>query len=597
MAQNIPKTPISFFFAISKPHKRAAIVAVISVFFASLMSDALVIVLKYLTDALSQRPLRLETVGFYAVLYPVGYLLSQLLWRASGFSGMHWFIGARATGFNTLYEYTARHSKSYFQDRFAGSLVTNISNAVENAESFFQRVLWLFLPQCFTLIAYILFTGLSDWRLGAIIAVWTTLFLWINYVFVTRLQESAIRANELRSVVKGKLVDSLSNISVVHEYAHLNAESEYIARSVREQSRAGLKNWREGEWVLVLNTVLITIFIGGMLGTSLVLLQQEIITLGVVVMVVAIVSDLSSSLFFIGNEMIDAGKEYSGITEGLSEVVKDHQVKDAPAAEPLVVSAGAIEFKNVSFEYGKTQVFKKFSLLIKPGEKVGIVGRSGAGKSTFVSLLLRHYDVAEGSIAIDGQDISQVNLDSLRRSISYVPQDTSLFHRTIRENIQYGSPNAAIEDIERVADLARAHSFIVKLPQGYDTLVGERGVKLSGGQRQRIALARAFMKDSPILILDEATSSLDSESEREIQKALAQLMKGRTVIAIAHRLSTLKKMDRIILIDDGTVVEDGAPSDLLKRTDGAFKRLWTHQMSGFLIDDDETVYDDAENPR
>lgn len=586
MQKTIPKTPFSFFLFTSRPHTKSAVVALIMVLIASVASDYLVVVLRNLTDSLATRPVDTVGVWKYAVLYPAIYILSQTVWRVSGFSGMYWFMGIRATGFNVLYEYTARHSKSYFQDRFAGSLVTNISNAVENSESFFQRVLWVFLPQIISLCVFMYVTAVSDWRLGMIIAVWTVVFVGINYLFVKRLQASAYRANELRSVVKGRMVDSLSNISVVHEYAHLSGESSYIARSVHDQRLAGLRNWREGEWVLVINGVLIAAFIGGMLWTSLYLLGQGIITLGVVVMVIAIVSDLASSLFFIGNEMIEAGKEYSGIKEGLFEVTYKHNIKDIPEAQPLLVSTGMIEFDNVSFNYGSSQIFCGLSVEIKPGQKVGLVGRSGAGKSTFVSLLLRHYDVVGGAIRIDGQAISQVTLESLRRNIAYVPQDTSLFHRTIRENIQYGNPDAKIEDIERVADLARAHGFIVKLKDGYETLVGERGVRLSGGQRQRIALARAFMKDAPILILDEATSSLDSESEREVQKALATLMKGRTVIAIAHRLSTLKEMDRIILIEDGAIIEDGAPNILLKNRDGAFRSLWDHQVSGFIVDEE-----------
>jgi ATP-binding cassette subfamily B protein len=598
MAKRIPNKPIPFFFYISKPHKIWAVVAVVAVLIASVLSDYLVIVLKNLTDSITSAHIESAEVWKLAIAYPALYFLSQIIWRISGFSGMRWFTGAHATGFNSLYNYTARHSKAYFQDHFAGSLVTNVSNAVENSDGFFQRILWVFLPQLFTLIVFIYFTASNDWRLGLIIGVWTIVFISVNYSFVRWLQPAAIRANELRSVIKGKMVDSFSNISLVHEHAYLMRESAYIAKTVNEHRLAGLKNWSLGEWILVLNSVLIAVFIGGMIWTSVYLLERGIITVGVVVMVIAIVTDIASSLFFIGGEMIEASKEYSGITEGLNEVVKKHQIEDAPAAEKLLVSAGAIDFENVSFKYGTSCVFDNLSISIKPGEKVGLVGRSGAGKSTFVSLLLRHYDVNRGSIKVDGQDISQVKLESLRRNIAYVPQDTSLFHRSIRENIQYGSRDAQIEDIERFADLARAHSFIVKLKDGYDTIVGERGVRLSGGQRQRIALARAFMKDAPILILDEATSSLDSESEREIQKALSQLMKGRTVIAIAHRLSTLKEMDRILLIEDGHIIEDGAPSVLLKKEGGAFKSLWEHQVSGFIVDEDMHKSEaDAENLR
>jgi ABC-type multidrug transport system fused ATPase/permease subunit len=239
----------------------------------------------------------------------------------------------------------------------------------------------------------------------------------------------------------------------------------------------------------------------------------------------------------------------------------------------------------IDFEYENTSVFKDFSLHIPAGQKVGFVGRSGAGKTTFVSLLLRHFDIQKGAIKVDGQNITDVTLESLRRAIAFVPQDTSLFHRTIRENIRYSNPDANDEAVYRAAKMAQAHDFITKLPDGYETLVGERGVKLSGGQRQRIAIARAFLKNAPILILDEATSSLDSESEHAIQVSLEELMKNRTVIAIAHRLSTLKKMDRIVIIEDGNIVEDGNPEALLQRTDGVFKNMWEHQVKGFIVED------------
>jgi ATP-binding cassette, subfamily B, bacterial len=248
-------------------------------------------------------------------------------------------------------------------------------------------------------------------------------------------------------------------------------------------------------------------------------------------------------------------------------------------------SKGEVVMDAINFAYENSAVFKNFSITIPAGQKVGLVGRSGAGKTTYVSLLLRHFDTQEGTIMIDGQNIQEVTLESLRRGIAFVPQDTSLFHRTIKENICYGSPQATDEEIKRSAMQAQADRFIQKLPKKYETLVGERGVKLSGGQRQRIAIARAFLKNAPILILDEATSSLDSESEHAIQQSLDKLMQGRTVIAIAHRLSTLKKMNRIVVIENGKIVEDGDPNELLKHPESIFKSMWNHQVRGFIQDE------------
>ena len=277
-------------------------------------------------------------------------------------------------------------------------------------------------------------------------------------------------------------------------------------------------------------------------------------------------------------------KYFGEAREGLEEILSEHLIVDNPKAIDFVFPKGAITIDSIDFNYENTKVFNNFSVTIPAGQKIGFIGRSGAGKTTLVSLLLRHFDVQKGEIRIDGTSITDVKLESLRRAIAFVPQDTSLFHRTILENIKYSNPDATNEDVYHAAKLAQADSFIKNLPEGYETTVGERGVKLSGGQRQRIAIARAFVKNSPILILDEATSSLDSESESAIQDSLESLMKDKTVIAIAHRLSTLKKMDRIVIIKDGKIVEDGVPEDLLKIPNGIFRNMWDHQVKGFIID-------------
>lgn len=272
---------------------------------------------------------------------------------------------------------------------------------------------------------------------------------------------------------------------------------------------------------------------------------------------------------------------YGEIEEGLDEVLIPHEIVDQKNATTLITKGGKITWENVDFTYGAQHVFEDFNLTIKPGQRVGLVGHSGAGKTTFVSLLLRQHEVTGGAILIDGQNIAAVTQDSLRNNIAVVPQEPMLFHRSIRENIAYGKPDATDEEIIAVAKKAEAHEFISALSEGYDTLVGERGVKLSGGQKQRIAIARAMLKNAPILILDEATSALDSESEVAIQKALHELMEGKTVIAIAHRLSTLREMDRIIVLDKGEIVEDGTHQEL-SRGNGIYARLWDHQAGGFL---------------
>jgi ABC-type multidrug transport system fused ATPase/permease subunit len=297
-----------------------------------------------------------------------------------------------------------------------------------------------------------------------------------------------------------------------------------------------------------------------------------------------VVIALEQRMFFLGQNLTQAVSWHGQVSEGLEELLLPHEIRDRPGASPLVVSRGAIAFRALSFSHRDARVFGgDFDLEVAGGEKVGLVGHSGAGKSTLVSLLLRQYDLAGGEIAIDGQAVAEVTLESLRRAIALVPQTTSLFHRSIRENIRYGRLGASDAEVEEAARLAEADGFVRGLPRGYDTMVGERGVKLSGGQRQRIAIARALLRNAPILLLDEATSALDSESEAAIQRALVGLMRDKTVIAIAHRLSTLRAMDRLVVLEQGRIVEDGSHEELVRRG-GVYASLWNSQVSGFIPD-------------
>ncbi len=585
MKEYLPKKPLQFAYFISKIHKKWAIFALIFVLIATAVDRFTVIVLRNLTDAIAGQPLSIDAIWTWAIAYSILFLLAQVFWRASGFTGMHWFTGLRATAYQKLFDYISLHSKDYFNSRFAGSLSSKIANAVDGTDDLFEKILWRFIPLIIGLCWYVIFAWISDMRLGLIIGIWSIFFLGINVWFARKLQPYSVQFAESLSTLKGRIVDSLSNISLVHEHAYVTGERDYIKKYISKQRQSGFDRWRLSEWVLVVNGVFIFIIMVLLIGTSVYLFQIHVVNIGVIVMVIAIVGDLSGQLFFIGQEMRDAARYYGEAKEGLEEILQEHIIVDAPHASHLVLSKGAISVESIDFQYENTQVFENFSLQIPAGQKVGFVGRSGAGKTTFVSLLLRHFDVQAGAIKIDGQNIFDVTLESLRLSIAFVPQDTSLFHRTIRENIRYSNPLATDEAVIYAAKLAQADGFISSLPQGYETLVGERGVKLSGGQRQRIAIARAFLKNAPILVLDEATSSLDSESEHAIQLSLEQLMKDRTVIAIAHRLSTLKKMDRIIILDGGKIIEDGNPDELLKKPNGIFKNMWDHQVKGFIIDE------------
>ena len=582
---DIPKKPFLFGIFASKPHKVWVFSAFLAVIIGTGFDKFSVIVLQHLTDSVAGKPIIFSTVWFWAISFPILFLVSHIFWRTSGFTGMRWFTGMRATSYQALYEYLSLHSKDYFNSRFAGALANKISNAADGTEQLFNRILWRFTQLFFGVAFYSIIAGYSSLLLGAIIVIWSTCFILINFWFAKKIQPYSFTAAKSVSTLKGRIVDSLANISLVHEYAYIAGEREYIKSFIKKQYDTGLKNWWISEWVLVANGVLITFFVLAMITSSIYLFQSNLISIGVIVMVVSIVGDLTGQLFFLGEEIKESSKLYGQITEGLEEILSDHLIVDSENATPLNYSQGAISISGVDFNYENTRVFRDFSMEIPTGQKVGLVGRSGAGKTTFVSLLLRHFDIQSGEIKIDDQNIKDITLESLRSVIAFVPQDTSLFHRTIKENIRYSNPKATDSQVKSAAKAAQAHEFIEKLPQGYETLVGERGVKLSGGQRQRIAIARAFLKDAPILILDEATSSLDSESEHAIQLSLDRLMKGRTVIAIAHRLSTLKKMDRIVILENGKISEDGNPDDLLAKQNGVFKKMWDHQVKGFIIDE------------
>jgi ATP-binding cassette, subfamily B, bacterial len=585
MNKIIPKNPILFGIHVTKPHKKWAIAAISFVLLATILDRFTIVILGRLTDSIAAKELDINTVWLWAIAYPVTTFTARCLWRGSGFSGMHWIMGIIATIYQTLYEYLTLHSKEYFNNRFAGSLTNKIGHAVDGTEGILEKMLWKFAPLAIGLLGYILIAWTADFRLGLIVAVWSLFFLSVNFWFAKKLQPYASKFYESLSTLKGRIVDSLSNISLVHEYAYIGGEQKYIGEFVKKSHEIGLRQWRLFEWTLVVNSFLVFIFTFSMLWTAIYLFQQQIVSVGVIVMVIAIVAELSTQFLFVGAEIKDAAGAYGEAKEGLEEILSKHIIIDAPDATELKVDEGNIELDSVGFEYGATKVFNNFSLNIPSGQKIGLVGKSGAGKTTLVSILLRHYETQAGAIKIDGKNISKVTLESLRRSIAFVPQDTTLFHRTIKENISYSNPEATEEEIIKAAREAQADDFIRKLPEGYETLVGERGVKLSGGQRQRIAIARAFLKNSPILILDEATSSLDSQSEKAIQESLEHLMKGRTVIAIAHRLSTLKEMDRIVVIEEGRIAEDGAPEELLKKSEGKFKTMWDHQVKGFILDE------------
>jgi ATP-binding cassette subfamily B protein len=384
--------------------------------------------------------------------------------------------------------------------------------------------------------------------------------------------------------VTAGVVDSITANAVVKAFSSEHREIERHALQVDEWSRRQWKTWKIGTVMTWMQFMLITMIEGSLLLLSAYLWYVGEFTAGDFIVVTAYVGRLWGYMFDIGNNVRTYLRAAAHAEEMIELLGTPQDVADAPDAKAIIVSKGEVVLDRVTFAYEQqpNPVFKDFSCVIRPGEKIALVGHSGGGKSTFVKLLLRLYDLTGGRILIDNQDIAQVTQESLRSSISLVPQDPILFHRSIAENIRYARSSATDAEVERAAKLAHAHEFIERLPRRYDTLVGERGVKLSGGERQRVAIARAILADRPILVLDEATSSLDSISESYIQEALAFLMEGRTTIVIAHRLSTIKRVDRILVVEHGSVIEEGTHDELLKRDGGTYRQLYEMQAGGFL---------------
>lgn len=581
--QRPPVHPLFFTWFVSRNVRRWAVAGIVAVIIAESLASGMVYLLKLLVDAVTgiETGGSFEQVWLLAMLYPVFYMVMQAAWRTSGFCGMRWATGASSQVVKDLFSYMTAHSTSYFHNRFAGALTNNINNATRGVDSIIASFLWQFLSLGINFIASIIIAWLASWQLAVILTGWVALFLVLNFFFVRKRTPLSIAAANAGSTLRGKMVDTASNIMSVQNHSHHSYEHGYLASFIDAWRGKELQSWQYSEWVLVYNGIMQAVFYAIMLAMSVYLLQLGSITIGAMVMIITMVTRLQESLFFIGQKMNEFASNYGQIQEGLHELLLPHEITDVPEAKDLEIKNGTISFDHVSFRFGERHIFEDLHLHIPGGQKVGIVGTSGAGKTTFVSLLLRQYELDGGEIFIDDQPIHKLTQSSLRRAIALVPQDTSLFHRTIGENIGYGRLEATKDDIEQAARLARAHSFIEVMPEGYKTHVGERGVKLSGGQRQRIAIARAILKNAPILVLDEATSALDSESEVAIQEALHELMEGKTVIAIAHRLSTLRAMDRILVIDKGQILEDGSHEELT-RANGVYASLWKHQVQGFI---------------
>ncbi len=549
------------------------------VFMGMVFETSLTYAMRYLIDAFSDPD---SSAIHWALTYVVLYIIMAICWRSSGYIGMHWVTKSQALAIETLYHWLSQHSSRYYSDHFAGSLATKVTNAGSGISMIVPRLLWNFYPTFLGLFMSVGLMYTASPVLAGILLLWSIIFLALNSWWMRHKVDLSIQAADAFTDLKGQIVDILNNIRTVHQFARLSRERTRVQSFVRDHQQKGIQSWYYSEGVLLINNVLQAVLLAGMFLGATYLYEKGHLSIGEVVMVTHLTWGIMESLFFIGNDLNGLMENYGQVSQGLQLILEEHEITDQDPPESLKLNKAGIDFKKVGFAYPGTQaVFANFNLHIPAGQKIGLVGRSGAGKSTLVQLLLRMYDIQDGEILIDGQNIARVTQNSLRQSICFVPQTSMLFHRSLADNILYGNPEASSEELALAARHAGAAEFIEKQPEQYETLVGERGVKLSGGQTQRICIARAMLKEAPILILDEATSALDSESELIVQDALNELIKQKTVIAIAHRLSTLRMMDRIVVIDEGKIVQDGTHQELLNQ-EGIYSYLWKHQAGGFL---------------
>jgi ATP-binding cassette subfamily B multidrug efflux pump len=493
------------------------------------------------------------------------------------------------------HRYVLRQSMDFFHNDYAGRVATKVMQAALGVRDAVMKITEVVVYVTVYFVGALVLVATSDYWLMVPLLVWLCGYALACWYFVPRLGKLSEAQAELRSLVVGRVVDSYTNISTVKLFAHAEREDSYAREGMGWMLESVNRSMRMSTFMTSTLSLLSGILIFMMSGISIYLWHVGAITTGAIAFSIGLTLRLKAMSQWIIWEVAGLFEDIGVIQDSIETVARDRQVTDVPNAKPLVVSKGEIVFDNVRFNYGKDKVEGRadivdgFSLTVRAGEKVGLVGRSGAGKSTLANLLLRFYDLKSGAIRIDGQDISQVAQESLRSKIGVVTQDTSLLHRSVLDNLRYGMPDATFPEVEAAAQKAHAGEFIANLVdpkgrKGYDAHVGERGVKLSGGQRQRVAIARVLLKNAPILVLDEATSALDSEVESAIQENLYTLMEGKTVIAVAHRLSTIAAMDRLIIMDKGRIVEEGTHKQLLKRN-GLYANLWKRQSGGFLVDE------------
>ncbi|HVY39272.1 MAG TPA: ABC transporter ATP-binding protein [Polyangia bacterium] len=584
----LPRSIVRLFWLFARPHR----VTVICMMAAALSLRALSVMQFYAMKRIVDTAVHadLHAPGVWSVLRPpllsffavvgVFIVVEWAAWYCSYSSRIPVLARAR----QLVFTYAQRHSPTYFDNMLTGKVAHRAMLLPEQTVSLFERTNWDYLPlaiQCALLLA--LFFRAQPTFAG-ILAAWLAVYVAVTTTMGRRIAAFGAAHSEAKAQLTGRIVDSITNIKNVIFFAAHEREDRIVGDSVAETFQAQRAQYRAFVQMRVILQALNFVIYAVLLPLALQRLVRGAISVGDFLLISTLMIQLIRNVFDMANGLPETYDIVGSIRDSLDMLIVPREIRDRPGAAALAVTRGEVRFEGVGFAYEhRKAVFEGLDLTIPAGQRIGLIGHSGAGKTTLVTLLMRLYDIQRGVIRIDGQDIAGVTQASLRRSIGLIPQDVVLFHRTLLENIRYGRPDATDAEVMRAARRAHAHEFILGLRDGYQTLVGERGVKLSGGQRQRIDIARALLKDAPILVLDEATSALDSESEALIQAGVSEAMAGKTVIAVAHRLSTLAHLDRLLVLDGGRVVEDGTHAELLARG-GVYATLWRRQVGGFLLD-------------
>ncbi|MFI4919143.1 MAG: ABC transporter ATP-binding protein [Legionellales bacterium] len=486
----------------------------------------------------------------------------------------------------SVFNYLSKQSHHYFSNQMAGSLANKLNDLPRALDSIFMIVTWYGIATFSSIVVALILMWTINYWFDVVLLTWIIFQLLISYRLSIKVDEYSIQNAEDKSELSGKIVDSLSNANAVKLFSRAKDEFNYVLSSQNKEEHSNRKLTIYMNLFRLYLDIPVTIMLGVMVCLLLNFWQRSLITTGDLVFIFNVSFAIMTQVWYLCHVMAELFRQMGIARQAIALLSVPIDIQDVVNAQDLVVSKGQIEFENVTFHYNRgKKVFENKSVIIQPQQRVGLVGFSGSGKTTFIHLILRLFNVESGKILIDGQDISQVTQDSLREAISMIPQDTSMFHRTIMDNIRYADPSASDEEVMIAAKKACCDHFIAFLPEGYDTLVGEKGSKLSGGQRQRIAIARAILKNAPLIILDEATSQLDSLTEEAIHNSLWELMESKTTIVIAHRLSTLLHMDRILVFEAGKIVEDGSHEQLLAKN-GLYKSMWDAQIGGFLPESD-----------